>query len=174
MELVKWPFGEALLPLIKCADGRLYGTGGVVSDALDVDESTLRSIYRDRREEFESNCVGSMHAIDFIRTHRTELSVKYVRGNMHLWSVPDMLAFALLGRSKSSLAFRREMINLVAEEAKKNAVTITREEYEELKQELAELRVRLQGTQPALIQAASAAGVALNAQKRIRHLHAVH
>lgn len=93
---------------------------------------------------------------------------------MHLWSESDMIT-AFISRSPSARDFQEGMIELV----KKNAIKeyMSYEEYRKLEKKYEEVQERLGrleeivgGSNPGLKSAASAAGLALQAQRCTKDL----
>jgi hypothetical protein len=113
------------------------------------------------------NCVRKSDAIPFLKEHKVEFGLKYVRGDMRLWTEDDMILVAILSHAPSSKEFRKDLVQFIKANAVKDYVS--REEYDSLLERLK----ALESAVPALQVAASAAGTALQAQKGTRHLRLV-
>lgn len=73
-------------------------------------------------DELDGNCVSKTHAIEFFKENKVEFGLKYVRGDMALWSEYDMILVAVLSRSSASKEFRKELATFIKANAKKGMV----------------------------------------------------
>ena len=170
MKHVEWSFQNLSIPMIDI-DGTLYCTSQVLADALGVTIGDIRWLYSSRKDEFDGICVSTTNAINFLQENKHLFGVKYLRGDMRLWSENDMILMAVGARSDKGKAFRKNLVAFI----KKHAVLscVSQEKYDELATQVAELQgqvAKLVEIQPFLEAAASAAGKALQAQKGIKPL----
>lgn len=200
MQFIQWSFLNISVPMIEVEEGKLHCTSQALCAALSILPSTLRSIHERYKHKLHPNCVSKCDAIGFMRTHREELGLKYVREDMLLWGESDMVRVAIFSQSERTDEFCDQLIELIKKGAAKNHVS--REEYDALhtehndllKQnialrgqyeevllqckintnEVATLKEFLRQSLPGLNIAASAAGHALNAQKQTRALRELH
>jgi prophage antirepressor-like protein len=175
MKLARWSFQNLHIPMLEDEQGSLYCINQALTSALGLTEASLRKLYFQHKGEFDGNCVTSSNAIQFLREHKTEFGLRYVRGDMRLWSENDMILIAVLSRSPVGSEFRKGVIQLIKDNARKEY--ISKEQYEAdmslLKGQVQELKDMFQQSQPALHTAASAAGVALQAQRGTKHLRLI-
>jgi hypothetical protein len=163
-----WQFQDLTIPMMEDTNGTLYTTGPILANALGLEEKTLRNIYANHQDEFDGNCAQDVGAIPFLQENKTAYGLKYVRGDMHLWSEDDMILFAGLTRTQVGKAFRKEMVRAIKAQARKGY--IPQEQFDVL---VGQLMTRLQMVEeaiPALNRAASAAGSVLQAQKSTKPL----
>jgi BMFP domain-containing protein YqiC len=168
-----WQFNNLNVPMMEDEDGTLFTTGSVLSGVLGVTERNLRNVYLNHRDEFDGNCANDIGAISFLQQNRETFQLKYLRADMHVWSEDDMILFAALSNSDQGKEFRKGMKELVKQQARKSYVS--REEYESLAEQLIHVSNRLEALEqerenvrPSLNLAASAAGVALAAQRNTK------
>lgn len=162
------------IPMLRI-DGRLYITQQALSSLLGIDNSTIRHTYRNRRDEFDSVCVYSIHAIDFIKENKHLLGLKYVRGDMHLWSEHDMLVFTMLVRGENGRRIRQELIQVIIDNAKQKV--ISKKEYDlalldrdNMKSRLTALEEEIELARPILKELAKMSGKSLQAQRGTKTL----
>jgi hypothetical protein len=168
MQLYRWSYRRLHVPMIEDGDGKLWCTSGILCSALMISEPALRMLYHANREKFSGNCVSGAYAIEFLRSHRVEFGLNYVRGDMRLWSVRDMIKVAFLSRSKVAIEFTDCVVDLIEEHASRSPITL--EQYEQLAARLAQLEAMVAEAQPSLASAASAAGTALVAHRGLKIL----
>ncbi len=135
MKLVRWSFHNIQMPMMENDTGQLFCTSSALCAALGAQEEALRQVYRRHPNDFEGVCVTDCHAIEFLREHKQEFGMKYVRGDMRLWSEQDMVSFAMLSRSDVSVDFRRQLNEFIRTNARRDYVS--KEQYMELEEELA-------------------------------------
>lgn len=170
MRLMNWQFNELSIPMMEDERGTLYTTTGVLCGALGVVENDLRNIYLSRRDEFDGLSVNNLGANDFIRANKEIFCVQRVRQDMHLWSEDDMILFAAISRSDQGKEFRKQMVQLVKQQARKTY--ISREEYDRMVGELmiriGKLEQEKDQVRPAMQESASAFGRGLSYQRRTK------
>lgn len=131
MKIINWEFESLKIKMIEL-NGELYCTSKSVREALSVEASTLRQIYRRHEDEFFSICVTDCHAN--LQMLKNTLGLKYIRKDMKLWSEDDMLTFAFMVSGDRARAARRDFRKFIKEHAKKGLVS--KGELEQLKEDL--------------------------------------
>jgi prophage antirepressor-like protein len=154
-------------PMMENEEGELFCTSLGLCSALGIPLDALDKLAMRHKDELSPLRLTDRTSKEFFQEHRVEFGITRVRSDLRLWSELDMLAVATYSRSPVAKEFRREMWQFVKKNATKNYVT--REEYNQL---LSRVEPFL-AAQPALQVAASAAGLALNAQKGTVHLRRV-
>lgn len=171
MKLVLWEFNELRIPMLCTEQYGMCCTSKALAGSLGITESALRDIHSRHKAELHPICVANCDAILFLRAHREEFGVNYVRKDMVLWPLRQALVVAHRSNSKVSSAFLQASLDLVEHHARTSYVT--EDKYNALLRRVDQLQTALELSQPALSTAASAAGSALRAQRDIRHLRVV-
>lgn len=185
MKLVRTEFNHIHLPMMEDDDSMLYATTKVSALALATSERELIEVVRFNKGRLQCLNTGSLRAKEFLKQNRVEFGIKRVRADMLLWSIPDLMLATVCIKTPEADQFRIEFARIVIENVKRSLVTT--EQYNKLQAELEEQRANHNAllaqvtamqdlvlqTQPALAQAAAAAGSALNAQKKVRLLRVV-
>ncbi len=171
MHLSRWSFHNIHMPMLALDDGTLCCTSQSLCSALNLKESALHKIRHTHRSEFDGRSLTESKAKEFIRTHQVEFGIRRVRSDMILWTEDDMILVAILSKSSVSKEFRKQLVAYV----KKNATRdfVTKEEHQKLLDRMGALEELVAQVRPDLDSVASAAGTALEAQKRVRHLRLV-
>ena len=120
MNLLNWECDGFKIKMIEL-DGELYCTGKMLADTLNIDESTIRQMYKSHKAEFN---VTKPH-VD-IKALR-ELIGYNIGNRAKLWAEEDMILIAILSKSKKSKEFRKSIIKLIKERA--TIGYVTEEEY---------------------------------------------
>lgn len=171
MKLVKWEFQGLTMPMMADESGELYCTSKAICDALGANESNLRDVYSRHADEFGKNCVSNCDANSFLKENKAVFGVKYIRGNMRLWSEDDMLTFGFFLKTDASKEYRRQLRQFIKAHARVN--TVSREEHEQLKGRLEYIENLLMASMPAVKSTASMAGRMLRTQRDTKHLRLV-
>jgi hypothetical protein len=167
MQLIRWSFHNLAIPMIEFDDKELRCTSQALCNALGVSRKTLEHIRHRHPEHVQPVRPPERGAKEFLQAHRVEFGVERVREDMLLWSVDDMIAVAFYSTSKSALEFTKAVVQLVKREAQRSVIT---------EAQYCELMARVNAVEEArgaLQTAASAAGVALQAQKGTKHLRLI-
>ena len=149
----------------------LYATTKVVALAVAVSEKEMINFHTWNRQSMDTLSARILGAKEFLRENRVEFGVDRVRDDLVLWSIPDIMYATSRIRTPEAHAFRVEFSRLVVENVRR--AHISSEQYTTLMKELEELRASVTSSQTSLQTAASAAGVALAAQKGTRKLRLV-
>ena len=178
MKVSNYTFRNLYFPLLHLDNGSRFGLTNGLAHALGIDPHALRTVFKRHEDEFDSNCATDCDAIEFLKENKVQFGLKYVRGDMRLWSLHDMILMALLSRTSVSKEFRRDIISYVEENAHEEIVAIGMErdeavrKYNALIEETRGMHGRLENLeelvarmQPATQAVASAAGAVLSAQK---------
>jgi hypothetical protein len=152
-------------------DGELYCTSKMLCTALSINEKALQATYLRHKDEFSSTSAANCSAKEFLLANKVEFGISRVRDDMRLWNEDDMLIFAILSKSTVSKEFRSHLRKFIKENARRGYVTA--EEHKALAERMSVLEDLVLHAQPALTNAASAAGAALAAQKGTRNLRLV-
>lgn len=190
MRLVRWSFHNLHIPLMEADDGTLYCTTQVLTAALGINRTSLHKLHERHKAEFSGLMLtDSQHKTEelpglnvtdskakaFLQEHRSEFGLRRLRADTRLWSEDDMILIACLSRSPGGLEFRRGVVQLIKSNARRG--TVSMEQYEadlaNLQGQLQELKDMFLQSEAARQTAASAAGTALQAQRKDRHLHLV-
>jgi len=170
MRLFHWQFDTLVVPMMEDESGTLYTTSSVLAHALGVTENNLVYLYQAHPDEFDGARVSTTHANSFFQQNMEEFGIQRVRQDIHLWTENDMILFAALSRSDQGKEFRKQMVQLVKQQARKTL--ITKEQFDaivgELMVRINELEKAQQDAQPHLNATASAAGSALAHQRYIK------
>lgn len=163
MKLVRWSFQGLHMPMMEDDSGELYCTSKAICEALAIDEATLRKICERHPEEVGENCVTDCHAKLFLKENKAEFGVRYVRGDMRLWTEDDMLTFAFHARSNVALEFRRKLRQFIKQNARRGYVKQV--EFDRLQGRLDQMAELIQSLIPSVDKSASLAGSLLAEQK---------
>lgn len=142
MKLVRWSYNNLHMPMMSDDNGDLWCTSKQLCGALGITENSLRLLKNGHKEEFDDNCVSKTNAISFLKENKTEFGVKYVRGDMTLWSEDDMITVAILARSPIARAFRKELKTFIKQNAIKN--TVSRAEHDKTLMQLGMMAVEIE------------------------------
>lgn len=144
MKLVRWSFNGLHMPMMQDGNGDLWCTSKQLCEGLGITESALRELRRTNKDEFELLSVRKCDAKEFFSEHKIEFGIKRIRKDMSLWSETDMLMVAILSRSGVSRKFRREWIQFVKANAKREVLTthVSKEAYDKLLMEHGKLAIR--------------------------------
>lgn len=175
MQLIRLSFNNIHTPMMCDDDGTLWCTSPAVCRALQIHKSTLSELYRTHSDEFDCLRVSNSDSKKFLDQHRVEFGIRRLRKDMRLWSEDDLIVIAMLSRSPVSKEFRQELKKFVKANAVREVLKdyVTKEQYNELVERMASFEQLMSEGQPALSQSAAAAGSALNAHKKLRHLRRV-
>lgn len=171
VKLVRWEFNELHIPMLHTEQYGMCCTSKALAGALGVTEVALRVVHNRHKTELHPICVTDCNAILFLKAHREEFDVSYVRKDMVLWPLRQALVVAHYSKSKIAASFLQASFDLVEQHARTSY--ITEDKYNALLSRVDQLQIALVAGQPALDAAASAAGAALRAQRGIRHLRVV-
>lgn len=178
MELIGMFFNHLIVHMLDSEeDDMLWTTSAAVCKALEIKKSALRNLYARNQDEFESVTLSDAKEPfqKFFQENKDAFDIRRMRKDTRLWSENDVILIAMLCRSSISKEFRREFVKYIKQNAINRVLKdfVTREEFEQLLEETAQLRGMLSGAQPDLARNASAAGAALRAHRTIRHLRRV-
>jgi hypothetical protein len=175
-----WQFQNLNVPMMEDSNSTLYTTTPILASALGVEVNSLRQIFKRHQDELDGICVQEMHAngdcvtdsdaTSFLQANKETFGLKYVRGDMHLWSEDDMILIAGLTRTETGKAFRKEMVKAIKAQARKDL--ITKEYFDSVVAQLVQQNQALQvqvneirEAQPHLNDIASNAGHLLRNQR---------
>lgn len=146
MKLVRWTYNNLHIPMMAGNNGDLWCTSKQLCGALGTTELALRLLRKRHADEFDANCVSKSNAILFFKENKVEFGVKYVRGDMALWSEDDMILVAILSRSDMSKQFRKDLRAFIKEHAKKDLLSgyVKKDDYNNLLMEFGRQAVRLE------------------------------
>jgi hypothetical protein len=168
MKLTKWENDRMLMPMMEDENGTLYCTSSSLCQALQINESTLRSVYERHSDEFSELSVSNCNAKEFLQGNRASFGIQRVRDDLRIWTEDDMLMFAVLSKSNLSKEFRKDFIKFMKMNARRGYVS--REEYEALATRFSDLEDHINYIMPSLKASASAAGVSLSAHRKTKGL----
>lgn len=142
MKYVAWEvIPGTCLPMMEDDNGELFGTNKTVSDGLGVNPSTLRTLYQQNKEEFDSLSVLNTDAKEFLRLNKSKFDISRVRSDMRMWTEDDMLTFAFLAKSDKGREFRRNLRKFIKINAVRHYVSL--EEHNKLKNGLSEIKEQM-------------------------------
>ena len=156
------------IPMMEDSTGELWGTNKTVAALLGITESGVRDIYSGNKKEFDKNCVGNSDAISFLKRHKSQFGLKYVRSDMALWSSEDILTFCYRASGDKAIEIRRKFSKFIKEHSKRNYVT--QEQYLKLEEKFQAMATLVLQHLPAVESTASLAGRTLNMQKQTKPL----
>jgi hypothetical protein len=181
MKLVRWEFLGLHMPMMGDDEGELYCTSKSLCDALGVTDNALWVLASRHAKELSDFCLSNCKAIAFLKEHKLEFGVKYIRGNMRLWSEDDMLVIASRSEAPQALEFMKRLRRFGKLHARVSLISI--EEFREMRAELKDLREMKSEFQvfkemlhqylPSADKTASLAGSVLQAQKGTKTLRLV-
>jgi prophage antirepressor-like protein len=168
---VRWSFHNLHIPVLENEKGQLYCTSKALCAALGIKASTLRSTAKNHSHLLQGLSVHNLDAKEIVDQHRVEFGILRIRKDMRLWNEVDMVTIAQRSNSPAAIEFHFAVNQLIRDNARRDYVS--RDEYERLLTVVEELRQLVMASQPGLQQSASAAGSALQAHKKIKHLRRV-
>lgn len=138
MKLIKWEFNGLIVPMIDI-EGDLYCTSKAICSALGVTDNALKQCYRDHGIEIGESLGCLKEPLrSFLYENKIQLDIKRVRTDINIWSEDQMLTFAFHITSDKAIQFRKDLIVMIKQYAKKD--TISRDEYEKLQNEFQDLK----------------------------------
>jgi len=171
MRLIRWSFQNIHMPMMEDENHELWCTSRMLCDALSIDSKALQATYLRHEDEFSNLTAANCSAKKFLQENKVEFGLTRVRSAMRLWNEDDMLSFAILSKSEVSREFRTHLRKFIKENARHGYVT--RDEHDALASRFSALEELVLRARPALEEAASAAGSALNSHKKTRALRLV-
>lgn len=165
MKVVKWSYMGLTVPMIEIEE-ELCTTTSVLAKALGCSSSNLRHIRLHHANEFLS--VNNRHPKDLTAEVKEELGIKRLKKDALLWSEDDMICAAMLTRGDRSKAFRRELIEFIKQNARRD--TVSKDEYRALKEDFENFKALVL---PHLQASASQAGKSLRGSAETKHLRLV-
>ena len=154
MRLIRWSFQNIHIPMIENEGGDLFCTTKILSSALNQNPRDLRKIYHRHRDEFDPVTLRGVENLpkEFLEKNRVELGIRRMKEDLYFWSESDMLLMAVLSRSSVSKEFRKNLIQFIKTQARRDFVT--REAHNELEARLNNLedvvKIALEGAQRKL------------------------
>jgi hypothetical protein len=174
MKLVRLEFNGWLLAMMEDSNGNVFCTSRALCNALGLTAQELKHTlrrYGSRLHPLRISAFGVQNGTqlgtqneslrDFLNEYKATFSIKYLRDDMLLWPLQEALGVAFHVHTELAWEFHQAAIRMIVEHARASAVS--REEFEALQQEI-------RGSQPFIKAAASAAGIALQAQKGTKAL----
>ena len=169
--VVHIPNGPSL-PMLKTDSGERLTTRHVVALALGATDHAMALIHAAHKSRFDTVCVSDRDAIRFLKEHKNEFGMKYVRGDMRLVTLRDAIRFAMLSNSPTAIDFQEAILDEIIRATLEH--TVSTEEFQttiaRLEAQNQRLSERIDLVQPALRVTASSAGRALHAQKELKAL----
>ena len=173
--LIRWTF-ESLTLLVIEIDGKLYCPTATLAKALSVTTRALNLLAQSHRDELESlrGSDASPKLMQLLRDHKEEFGIIRLKNDLHLWSESDMILLAVLSRAPTSKAFRRDLIQLVKDNARKEALNsievkvLIEREMGPVRKELYQLKELVDILKAGTDAAASAAGSLLRGQRDLK------
>ena len=130
MQLTRWDFNNLRVPMMMDTSGKLWCTSKQLCEALGIKPEAIRKLAHDHKDELEFLSVTESHAKDFLKENKSEFGIKRVKQDMSLWSEDDMITIAVLSKSSVAKQFRKDLVKLIKEQARKSYVT--RDEFNEI------------------------------------------
>jgi hypothetical protein len=185
MKLIQWSYNNLIVPMMEDDQKCLVTSGPILCAALGIAPKTLDKIAARHAHRFswymETNC---LNISELLSQNRELFGIKRLRKDVKLWSDADMINVAFLSNSPMATHFQESVIELIRQQARKDY--LSPEAFEKIvlqmseqSAQLMELRADLESlrrvfdlARPSLNNAASAAGIALQAQRGIKKLRA--
>lgn len=104
-------------------DGVLHVFNQQLCDMMGVTENALRKLYFCRKGDFDGNCITKSNAIDYLKNNRDVFGLKYVRGDMKMWSEDDMFLFIMFARGVNNKALRKELLAVIKQHSVREEIT---------------------------------------------------
>jgi len=173
MKVIKWQFESLEVPMIDI-DGNLCCTSKAICSALGVTLNTIKLCYQNHRDEIGNSLEGLNDTLrDFLYSNKVELGIKRVKSDINIWSEDQMITFACHIKSKKAVQFRKDLITMIKQHAKKD--TITLEMYQNLEAKFENLQhsfnvviQKIEAVQTPMSKIASESGKLLRMQKDVK------
>lgn len=168
MKLIQWSFHNIHMPMLEDDNGELFCTSETLCESLGITKESLRQYSKRYADELSGLSVNEFNAKEFIAENKEKLGIQRLRKDLHIWTENDMLIIAMLAKSDVSKEFRWELLKFIKTNARRGYVS--QEQYQYLATRLDKLEAAVEYAKPVLEEYASAAGMALVAQKRTKGL----
>lgn len=171
MKYIEWNYNnELVVPMIETDGGELLILAKTAASVLGCSQQAFSKLLANHAEEL-SNCttLGCPNwstktlPIEFLRAHRDEFQLKYIRSDMRMLTEDDFITLAVLVRSPQGRAMRRGFVQFIKDNVRKNCVT--QAQFDDLLGRFVLLEQEVRSADPFLSKSASLAGSLLAAQR---------
>lgn len=186
MQLIRTEFQHKTLPMLMDANSMMYTVTKVVALALAVTEDDLVHFRIKHQNRLQNVRLPDLHAKEFFQVNREEFGIKRVRNDMILWSIADIMFATSRINTPEADVYRKEFSRVIIENVRKSLITYeqweqmlqgmkreAQEREEKMAQKMEALQRDIDAARISAQSFATAAGVALAAQRGTRHLRVV-
>ena len=189
-QMLSWTFANITVTLIQLEDGRILCPMPMLAVALGVTPQALHNHVRRYKQWFDGVVKSNSLLLfkDWVTPNLPAFGLDRYRDDLILWTEHDMILLATMVQGEQSHAFREAVIRLVQEQARhgyilseesqekvrqavETGMALMQPKFDAISERMVKMEQELGIARPAMKAASSAAGIALEAQKRIKGVY---